>query len=614
MEAERRCDVVMKGGITSGIVYAKAVVELAKTYRLMNVAGTSAGAMAAAVAAACQRGALDGKANAFETLEGIPEWLGGIDKDGNTNLLRLFPPAKRTKPVFALLLAATTHLKATGPVEIALAALRSFRLLALTAALPGLFVIVGTFVAIAPGAGVRRTLLLFALLLCGVLLMVVGALAGAVGGLLWKMPGALKDTLYGTCPGSWIGEEPAAPPASDDGKPLTPWLSDLIDRAAGRSETGPPLTFGDLWGDNPAERDVTLQTFTTCLTLGRPFRVPFAADEQFYFMPSEWRRLFPGRVVDALAQEVDWRADPDTKLPLPPAAKLPVVVAARLSLSFPVLLSAIPLYDAHDGEHWFSDGGICSNFPLHFFDSPLPRWPTFGLDLQDTTDPNRPPVWMPDENDTPQPPPEQPVTDITSLGMWIVETAMDWHDNVTAALPGYRDRIATISFQPGEGGLNLNMSPDLIEKLGRNGANAGIALTERFKPGHGDPDEPVLSWDNHRWLRYRTALATVEPFLSKLLKGWLDAETLAGLFPGYVAPPIPPGQRSYAEIAADPPTDYAGLDPQQQELALAMTAAVVQVATDWVAARGADLPEPASPSLDFNAPTPLPDLRISPSQ
>ena len=58
-------------------------------------------------------------------------------------------------------------------------------------------------------------------------------------------------------------------------------------------------------------------------------------------------------------------------------------VAARLSLSFPVLLSAIPLYDEQGTQHWFSDGGICSNFPLHFFDSPLPRWPTFGLDLQD---------------------------------------------------------------------------------------------------------------------------------------------------------------------------------------------------------------------------------------
>src|SRR6266508_4493414 len=30
---------------------------------------------------------------------------------------------------------------------------------------------------------------------------------------------------------------------------------------------------------------------------------------------------------------------------------------------------------------WFSDGGITSNFPVHFFDAPIPRWPTFALDL-----------------------------------------------------------------------------------------------------------------------------------------------------------------------------------------------------------------------------------------
>jgi hypothetical protein len=64
-----------------------------------------------------------------------------------------------------------------------------------------------------------------------------------------------------------------------------------------------------------------------------------------------------------------------------------------MSLSFPILLSAVPLY-AYDQEAecefreqhpparcWFSDGGICSNFPMHFFDSPLPRWPTFGITL-----------------------------------------------------------------------------------------------------------------------------------------------------------------------------------------------------------------------------------------
>ena len=33
------------------------------------------------------------------------------------------------------------------------------------------------------------------------------------------------------------------------------------------------------------------------------------------------------------------------------------------------------------GVHWFSDGGICSNLPIHFFDQPLPLRPTFAIDL-----------------------------------------------------------------------------------------------------------------------------------------------------------------------------------------------------------------------------------------
>src|SRR5205807_10418438 len=31
--------------------------------------------------------------------------------------------------------------------------------------------------------------------------------------------------------------------------------------------------------------------------------------------------------------------------------------------------------------NWFSDGGICSNFPIQFFDAWLPKTPTFGINL-----------------------------------------------------------------------------------------------------------------------------------------------------------------------------------------------------------------------------------------
>ena len=44
---ERDCDVVMKGGITSGVVYPHAICELARAFRLVSIGGTSAGATAA---------------------------------------------------------------------------------------------------------------------------------------------------------------------------------------------------------------------------------------------------------------------------------------------------------------------------------------------------------------------------------------------------------------------------------------------------------------------------------------------------------------------------------------------------------------------------------------
>ena len=90
---------------------------------------------------------------------------------------------------------------------------------------------------------------------------------------------------------------------------------------------------------------------------------------------------------------------PDTKSFLElPGADMPIVVAARLSLSYPLLFSAVPLwaidYEPEEGERelkrcLFTDGGVSSNFPIHLFDAAMPRWPTFGMWL-DRRDPKGP--------------------------------------------------------------------------------------------------------------------------------------------------------------------------------------------------------------------------------
>ena len=50
----KKCDIVMKGGITSGIVYPALVCKLAERYQFKSIGGTSAGAIAASLTAAAE--------------------------------------------------------------------------------------------------------------------------------------------------------------------------------------------------------------------------------------------------------------------------------------------------------------------------------------------------------------------------------------------------------------------------------------------------------------------------------------------------------------------------------------------------------------------------------
>src|SRR6516165_1409020 len=96
---DRFCDLVMKGGITSGIVYPPAIHGLAQAYRFKNIGGTSAGAIAAAVTAAAEyRRRTSGSTAGFDLLAGLPDVLADEEGTGKTKLLRLFqpdPPGRR---------------------------------------------------------------------------------------------------------------------------------------------------------------------------------------------------------------------------------------------------------------------------------------------------------------------------------------------------------------------------------------------------------------------------------------------------------------------------------------------------------------------------------------
>jgi hypothetical protein len=122
------------------------------------------------------------------------------------------------------------------------------------------------------------------------------------------------------------------------------------------------VTFGDLWGtdDELAERDIDLMLMTTNATRGVSHRFPFVESVwgPLYFNEEEFAKLFPARVVECLVNPVltqeekakrEEAKDDKLVIPpgfhrLPPARALPILLGARMSLSFPFLLSQVPLY------------------------------------------------------------------------------------------------------------------------------------------------------------------------------------------------------------------------------------------------------------------------------
>jgi hypothetical protein len=537
----RLCDIVMKGGITSGVVYPGAVCELASEYRFKSVGGASAGAIAAAATAAAEyrRERAAGGPDAgtgFKILEDLPNRLGGKP----SKLFGLFKPERSTRALYKTL---TAGLEGHWPVlRTLIALLWNFLIWTILGALPGLlFGYLATWGKNYDGITAAR--------IACITIALSGAVALPLLAFLVQFMKRVPANGYGLCRGFDGSEGKEAP--------LTPWLADLLDEIAGKDPAKDgPLTFGDLWGaDKREDAIVNLDMMTTNVSYGRPYRLPFFPDEEniFYFKESEFEMLFPKRIVEWLKKKGTVKDAAQGLYHLPPSKDMPVVVATRMSLSFPVLISAVPLYGRihrpknddegvpqEIGRCWFSDGGIGSNFPIHLFDSPLPRWPTFAIDLRYTekkvlSDYDR--VYMPHRNSGGLSETWNFIDDERGRGnltgfLWaIVETMHNWGDNTMLRLPGFRDRVAHIYLTEEEGGLNLSMDELKINNLNRFGTMAALILKDRFqldrpkgKPGGW------LSWNNHRWTRYRTTMAQLEDVFLKMEKA-LDGTLPPGLTP-----------------------------------------------------------------------------------
>lgn len=535
--ADRYCDLVMKGGITSGVVYPVAISRLSRHYRFKSIGGTSAGAIAAAVTAAAEHQRRHHNSSAgFERLARLPDELGqDVPAAKARKLLSLFQPQDGTHRLFAVLVNALNSGSTFGRIgSILWGLLKAYWPASLAGAVLGLWV--------GHSAGWLASLLLAAVLI-----------ALAVGVWLYRdVSGALVSNGFGLCNGM--------PGQASTTQALTPWLHELIQQAAGRPG-GPPLTFGDLWcppGQNEAPQEpgddaLVLKMFSTNLAHGRPYIFPlneqggtasrldaWRANERLYFKPEELRPYLPADVhqwmvrharpyvIDPGRQE----RDPDPAqaqqlglVELPPPHQFPVLLAARMSLSFPLLFSAVPLWaidhDAPAGRRrfrrcWFSDGGISSNFPMHLFDGLVPKWPTFGITLEPKIEGRDNLVYLPQAyregygerwnlfDGKPD--------GIGRFGGFIgaiVGAMQNWNDNTLSRMPGVRDRVARVRLNPDEGGMNLNMEREHITQVAERGTEAAEALLARFSTAPS-PGAQAAGWDEHRLVRLNVLLKMIE--------------------------------------------------------------------------------------------------------
>jgi hypothetical protein len=573
------CDIVMKGGITSGVVYPRALVELSQKYRLANIGGTSAGAMAAAAAAAAEYG------------RGIPnagfERLGKVPQDIGSRLLSFFQPTSKLRPLFNIFVAALGGGSGVGQVvAIAFAAISGYWLTALLGMLPGVAIAVIACIETA-GAG---------WIAFGVLIALMGLVVALLLRLFWAVTKDLVQNDYGLCPG--IHQHHASTKQG-----FTDWLAQLIQEAAGRKEDDDPLTFGDL--DTPPEGapPIRLAVITTSLMDERPYSLPLDTD-RFFFKRAEWHRIFPERVMKFLLANCE-RFTPTSGEEgefyyFPDHAHLPLIVAARMSLSFPGLISAVPLWTRdftlrEQAEKdrlrrcLFSDGGVTNNFPIQFFDHLLPNSPTFAISL-DEYDPKRnyDQVWLPSLAVSGV---QLPIMPFSGLGAFLARlfySAQNWQDNLQGTLPGYRERIVHVVLKPDEGGLNLNMSEATINKLANFGKQAGKMLCDQF------------DMDQHRWRRFLVSMARMEQTLDEVALAYEQVPGQFGKFlDDYVqddAPyrdPVVPGRR--------PP--YSQDTKARVDEMLERAGQLVELGKDWrtpPTIRGGEIPKPVT------------DLRITP--
>ncbi len=637
--ATRYCDLVMKGGITSGIVYPNAVLALARDFRFKNIGGTSAGAIAAAATAAAALG--DRKHAASGSAAPCPRTLGfaGLERvaaelSSQGFIFGLFQPARGARNAYRLIVALAGNagpLRKACTAAIAVVAIAPLEALLLL----GLFLVLGYW--LAGPSGIAAVALPSA----------ICAYLGAAICAILRVARVARRNLLGLCSGLSVRKDAARPA-------LTEWLHEVLQSLSGKA-ISEPLLFDDLWaaprypGEPETETAVSLQMITTGVSHHEPRTLPFT-DATFWFLREEFDLLFPEAVVDAMVAMTDEpdRVDGKDYYRLPGKGRMPVLVAMRMSLSFPLLISAVPLHepvarrtqraetegdaidDGADGREttlsqstdglttggeppassiesfricWFSDGGVSSNFPLHLFDAPLPRWPTFAINLvypqsggddppvenpepANARDKAEAAVWLPLHNNRGWQRSYRSIAsplalaEVSAFVFGIISTMQNWRDLLQSRAPGQRDRIVHVSLDATEGGMNLDMSQDILDSISLKGTAAGERLYQ-------------FSFDNHYWVRWRNVASGLQRYTIRIANS------------ARVIPPIPAYEAAFATVrtGSPPPVSYKFKSAETRAAAQDLFAELVSRGNEW-----ADL----GPDLGDGTPRPLPQMQIAP--
>lgn len=325
---DRYCDVVLDGGVINGVVYPGFLVELARKFHFHGLAGTSVGAIAAALAAACEYSRRYGRDTGFnEGLAKMPgelaEW---VDEEKSLTRIRsLFQPDPKVWPLFNFFVDWLGVEMKKAPNNLLTQKEENLDGSTFPSASVGTSNPLGWlwdgFRSAADHLGPSNLQTLIWMLAAAVPVCVMGITSPVTAGGVW-LGGFLVGTLlihplarllfqvralyqlegFGACTGM------KAPESKLPG--LTEWMHEGIQKSAGLPLHS-PLTFADLWAAPGApsasahakeSRSIDFRAISTCLSHGRIYEFPQAPDEQptLFFRLSEFKRYFPKDIIDHL--------------------------------------------------------------------------------------------------------------------------------------------------------------------------------------------------------------------------------------------------------------------------------------------------------------------------